>query len=338
MLLLLMLGMAYLQAAMGIFFIGAARMLPTALYVTGLIVFLVAAYLAGPLSYLYYNALINPLTIKAKMHLAPAIAVSICAILYLASRPMEYLSSIRENFFYADHEAALYILLAGAVLFIVAYTATILKIELSVRNSASIRLAVRSLIVITAGLLLSPILLYAGFILKWIWLTGIGAVLLILNNLLFILAQVRYRDFFQAMGKEVRLARYRKSMLKGLDVDVLHERLNYLMNEEKYYQNFDISMKSTADELSITPHQLSWFLNKKLRIDFRNFINRCRVEEAKQLLVEKLDQNVLTIGFHVGFGSKTSFNVTFKKYTGKTPKEYRNEFFKNNRLFQIPNN
>ena len=140
------------------------------------------------------------------------------------------------------------------------------------------------------------------------------------------------------MGREVRLARYRKSMLKGLDVDVLHERLNDLMNVEKYYQNFDISMKSTADELSITPHQLSWFLNKKLRIDFRNFINRCRVEEAKGLLIDKLDQNVLTIGFHVGFGSKTSFNVTFKEYTGKTPKEYRNEFYKKKHLFQSPKN
>ena len=337
-LLLFLLCISYLQAAMGIYFIGAARMLPTALFITGLIVFFAASYLAGPLAFLHYNSLINPLAMKARMHLAPAIAVSICAVLYLASRPMAYLSGMRDNFFYANHEVTLYLLLAVAVLFIVAYTATMLKIELSVRNSASIRRAVRSLIVITAGLLLSPITLYVGFIFKWIWLTLFGAILLIINNLLFILAQVRYQDFFQAMGREVRLARYRKSMLKGLDVDVLHERLNYLMNVEKYYQNFDISMKSTADELSITPHQLSWFLNKKLRIDFRNFINRCRVEEAKQLLIDKLDQNVLTIGFHVGFGSKTSFNVTFKEYTGKTPKEYRNEFLKKNRIFQPPKN
>jgi AraC-like DNA-binding protein len=337
-LLLLLLCITYLQAAMGMYFIGAARMLPAALFTIGLIVFLAASYLAGPLAFLYYHSLINPLAMKSKIHLASGVAVSIFAGLYMATRPAAYLSGMKENFFYADHEVTMYLVLAAAVLFIVVYTATILKIELSVRNSASIKYAVRSLIVITAGLLLSPITLYAGFIFQWIWLTLFGGFLLIINNLLFILAQVRYRDFFQAMGREVRLARYRKSMLKGLDVDALHERLNCLMNVEKYYQNFDISMKSTADELSITPHQLSWFLNKKLRIDFRNFINRFRVEEAKQLLIEKLDQNVLTIGYHVGFGSKTSFNVTFKEYTGKTPKKYRNEFCKNNRIFQNQKN
>jgi len=334
----LLLCISYLQAAIGVYFIGASRMLPASLFATGLVVFFAASYLAGPLAFLYYNSLINPLAMKSKIHLAPAVALSICAGFYLASRPAEYLYGMEENFFYADHEVTIYLFLAASVLFIAVYTATILKIELSVRNSASIRQIIRPLIVITAGLLLAPNALFAGFILKWIWLTLFGAILLIVNNLLFILAQVRFRDFFQAMGKEVRLARYRKSMLKGLDVDALHDRLDYLMNVEKYYQNFDINMKSTAEELSITPHQLSWFLNKKLRIDFRNFISRCRVNEAKKLLIEKLDQNVLTIGFHVGFGSKTSFNVTFKEYTGKTPKEYRNDFYKKNRLLQHPKN
>jgi AraC-like DNA-binding protein len=167
-----------------------------------------------------------------------------------------------------------------------------------------------------------------GFIFQWILLSAFGSLLLSINNLLFILAQDKYQDFFQSLGREIRLARYNKSILKGLDIKSLKDRLHYLMDEEKYYRSFDISMKSTADELSITPHQLSCFLNKKLHIDFRNFINRYRIKEAKQLLIDNPGQNVLAICFHVGFGSKTAFNVTFKEFTGKSPTEYRDEYVK----------
>ncbi|MBN2158781.1 MAG: AraC family transcriptional regulator [Spirochaetes bacterium] len=327
-LLLLLLCMTYLQAAMGLFFIGATAAMPLALVIIGIFWFIVAAYLAGPLAFLYYNSLINPMVIRVRFHLVPAITICFPAAWYLLNSPYDYLAAMKQNFFYAGHRAPLYIIMAGAVALIVGYTATILKIELSVRNSASIKIAVRSLIVITAGLLLSPVALITGFALGYIGMSAFGAVVLGVFNLLFIFAHVRYHDFFMALGREVRLARYRKSMLRGLDIDALREQIEYLMSVEKYYHNFDISIKSTADELSITPHQLSWFLNKKMRIDFRNFINRYRVEEAKLLLAGSLGQNVLNVGFHVGFGSKTSFNVTFKEFTGKTPTEFRQEHIK----------
>lgn len=324
-LLLLLLCITYLQAAMGLFFTGVTAAMPLPLVIVGIFWFIIAAYLAGPLAFLYYNTLINPLVISARLHLLPAIAASIPVAWYLWSSSPEYLAAMKENFFYAGHRVPAYIVMTGAVALIVAYTATILRIEVSVRNSAPIRTAVRSLIVVTAGLLLSPVALIAGFALGSIGLSAFGAVLLCVFNLCFMFAHARYHDFFVALGREVRHARYRKSMLRGLDIGALRERLECLMEVEKYYHNFDISMKSTADELSISPHQLSWFLNKKMRIDFRNYINRYRVEEAKELLAGSLGRNVLTVGFHVGFGSKTSFNVTFKEFTGKTPTEYRQE-------------
>ena len=95
------------------------------------------------------------------------------------------------------------------------------------------------------------------------------------------------------------------------------------MEREKIYRESDLNLKSLADRLAITPHQLSQFLNERLGSDFRSFINSYRVSEAKVLLSEHPDLNILSICYDVGFGSKSAFNSVFKKETGQTPREFR---------------
>jgi AraC-like DNA-binding protein len=58
-------------------------------------------------------------------------------------------------------------------------------------------------------------------------------------------------------------------------------------------------------------------------MDFRNFINRFRVEEAQRLLKSDPEMSILTICFEVGFNSKSTFNTAFKKISGITPRDYR---------------
>jgi AraC-like DNA-binding protein len=59
-------------------------------------------------------------------------------------------------------------------------------------------------------------------------------------------------------------------------------------------------------------------------LNFYDFINSYRVEEAKKLLMIYNEQsgNILDIAFEAGFKTKSTFNKTFKKYTNKTPSEY----------------
>ena len=61
-------------------------------------------------------------------------------------------------------------------------------------------------------------------------------------------------------------------------------------------------------------------------LNFFNFINKHRVEEAKLLLLsKKMDQySILGIAYESGFNSKTAFNTTFKKFTNQTPSVYKN--------------
>jgi len=62
-----------------------------------------------------------------------------------------------------------------------------------------------------------------------------------------------------------------------------------------------------------------------LKKSFYDVINSYRVEEAKRLLLDEKNRNytILSVGFEAGFNSKTTFNPVFKKFTGVTPTEYR---------------
>ncbi|WDI31115.1 AraC family transcriptional regulator [Hyphococcus flavus] len=61
--------------------------------------------------------------------------------------------------------------------------------------------------------------------------------------------------------------------------------------------------------------------------NFFDYVNRWRVAEAKALLTapENGAISVLAIGFDSGFGSKSAFNAAFKKATGETPSQFRQQ-------------
>ncbi|MCP2871831.1 AraC family transcriptional regulator, partial [Salmonella enterica subsp. enterica serovar Typhimurium] len=55
-------------------------------------------------------------------------------------------------------------------------------------------------------------------------------------------------------------------------------------------------------------------------------INSYRVDEFKLRVEDPAYRNftLLSIAYEVGFNSKSAFNRSFKKITGKTPREYFN--------------
>ena len=62
-----------------------------------------------------------------------------------------------------------------------------------------------------------------------------------------------------------------------------------------------------------------------MSMNFYDFISKYRIEEAKKIFTEKSDKTVLEVLYEVGFNSKSSFNTTFKKFTGITPTQFKKE-------------
>jgi AraC-like DNA-binding protein len=150
-----------------------------------------------------------------------------------------------------------------------------------------------------------------------------GIILIGLTGLTYLLFENRYPHFYQLVAREEKQIKYKKSLIQGLSTDKIMQRLQELMEEEKIYRQFELKLDEVAAMLLITPHQLSEFINDYMGINFSSYVNKYRVEEARELLAANPDQSTLSIGMEVGFGSKPSFNTIFKQKTGMTPSEYR---------------
>ena len=74
----------------------------------------------------------------------------------------------------------------------------------------------------------------------------------------------------------------------------------------------------------MNPKVTSHLINHDLKTNFYEFVNKYRVEEFKyRLQREDSDKfTLLGLAYECGFNSKSTFNHTFKKFTGQTPKEY----------------
>ena len=122
--------------------------------------------------------------------------------------------------------------------------------------------------------------------------------------------------------------KYQYSILKETDKEQYHEKLTSLMSKEKLYLNPSISLPELAQKLDIAPCYVSQIINETFQQNFRDFVNKYRIEESKILLSQQnLNLNILGIALDTGFNSKSAFNKAFKRNTGITPKEFRKRLF-----------
>jgi ligand-binding sensor domain-containing protein/AraC-like DNA-binding protein len=147
------------------------------------------------------------------------------------------------------------------------------------------------------------------------------AVLLLLTALLTVVLYIYKRRPFEKMAK------YKGSPLHPDFAQACITRLNYLMEVEKVYCDADLSLQSLAEKMSISPHLLSQILNEKLNRNFADFINSCRIEEAKKILHSPRGarRKITAVAGEVGFNTMVAFYRAFKKYTQMTPTQYKKE-------------
>ena len=119
--------------------------------------------------------------------------------------------------------------------------------------------------------------------------------------------------------------KYKTSPVSEEKTEEIIIKLQHLMENEKLYLNPDLTLKDLSKKLRVHYNILSRVINEKFHLGYNDFINKYRIDEAKLKLSdpEQKNRTILEILYDCGFNSKSVFNTTFKKFTGKTPSAFR---------------
>jgi AraC-like DNA-binding protein len=111
-----------------------------------------------------------------------------------------------------------------------------------------------------------------------------------------------------------------------IDSEIEHWKIKIeaLIQEEKLYQNPELSLTEVSKKLQTNTSVISKAINQGFAMNFNDFINNYRIEAVKAMFQngEHKKSTLLGIAYDCGFNSKATFNRAFKKNTGLSPKEY----------------
>jgi len=124
---------------------------------------------------------------------------------------------------------------------------------------------------------------------------------------------------------DISIGKYRKSSLTEPGKQKI---LTSIINEfevKNYYSENLASLADLAKKIGESQHHVSQVINEKLDKNFFELLASYRIEKAKSILGKDMagKLTIEEISEMVGYNSKTAFNNSFKKLTGKTPSEFR---------------
>lgn len=103
---------------------------------------------------------------------------------------------------------------------------------------------------------------------------------------------------------------------------------NRIVTNVKKYINQHVTERLTLNEVAavfgISPNYLSQLFGRYSDVGFSEYINNCRITEAKHLLDEG-DLKVYEVAEMLGFESSFYFSKVFKKVEGISPSDYQNK-------------
>ena len=86
-----------------------------------------------------------------------------------------------------------------------------------------------------------------------------------------------------------------------------------------------ITLKTVAAAIGYSPNYLSHCIQSIFNLNFCSLLACLRVDKARMLLTET-DKNCVEICYECGFNSERTFYRQFKSITGKTAKDYRENY------------
>ena len=121
--------------------------------------------------------------------------------------------------------------------------------------------------------------------------------------------------------------KYHSSSLTEQELDLIIMQVTNHISKFDIYRNSELRLRMVAEDLDIPAHHISQAINQNLGKTFFDLVNGYRIEGLKKNINDEKFKNYTLVGIasEHGFKSPSSFYRIFKKYVGKTPKEFFNE-------------
>lgn len=104
-----------------------------------------------------------------------------------------------------------------------------------------------------------------------------------------------------------------------------HDRINAIYNYTIRHFNEKICLKEIANIANLAPNSFCRYFKLKTGKTYYNFLTEIRIGYACKLLLDD-KQSVKQICYESGFDNFSCFHKSFKKITGKSPQDYKNEY------------
>jgi len=143
-------------------------------------------------------------------------------------------------------------------------------------------------------------------------------------------AAMTITDYYDIPVKP-RSHKYTKSGLTRNQLLTHKQHLEQIMQSGQEYLKSGLTLPKLAEAVGCSVNILSQVINSGFGTSFFDYLNRYRIERARELLENSNNQSdaILTIAFAVGFNSNSAFYSAFKKHVGMTPAQYRQSHLNN---------
>lgn len=147
---------------------------------------------------------------------------------------------------------------------------------------------------------------------------------ILLLSIFLIYKAVQNPELFDEMEKYENIA---TSSLQAKDTEIykaIFETVHQHIINKSLHHKPRLSLSDIASETGLTTRDISRAINHTTSKNFCDFINSLRVEDFKDRVLNSSNEklSILNEAYNVGFNSKSSFNLIFKKETGLTPTQF----------------
>jgi AraC-like DNA-binding protein len=167
--------------------------------------------------------------------------------------------------------------------------------------------------------LLLDAILKLNFMQEWWWNLAIVFVVCYVGILGFAQNQSK-----RVVFKEIEEKSTKKFEIPEDEINYWKDKLLQKMEKDKIYLDPELNLNSLAGMLKTNTLLLSSLINNHFGKNFNDFINEYRINEFKKRSQSPDNQYLTMFGIALdsGFNSKATFNRSFKKFTGKSPKDF----------------